>query len=1113
MIKGLISAVIGTRHDRERRKIQPIVDEINAEYARLREVSEEELRGQTDKLRGIIRERTRELEARVADLRERKRSAADPAERERIDNELSGTDGRGGAEAELRREIAEVLDEILPEAFATVREACRRLLGTTVMVTGHELTWDMVPYDVQLMGGIELHLGKIAEMATGEGKTLVATLPLYLNALPGKGSHLVTVNSYLARRDSQWMGHVYNYLGLTVGCIDDTEPGTPERRNAYLNDITYGTNNEFGFDYLRDNMVVSLDQRVQRSHTFAIVDEVDSVLIDEARTPLIISGPVGNENDEMYFQYNAGVERLVRRQTELVNSLVGEAERDLEKGDTDAGAIKLYKAQLGSPKNRRLLKLLQETGNKTLVQKMELEHIADRRLPASKQQYRELEEDMLFVLDEKGHSVHLTDRGVDFMSPADHESFVLPDISVEIHQIEHDASLTPEQRLEQRRKLELEYAQKSERLHIVHQLLRAHALYERDVNYVVQEGEVLIVDEFTGRTMPGRRWSEGLHQAVEAKEGVHVKGETQTMATITIQNYFRMYGKLAGMTGTAETEETEFFQIYGLEVAVIPTNKPVIRDDRHDWVYKTRREKYNAILEETRRLNKLGYPVLIGTTSVDASETLARMFQRAAIKHSVLNAKYHQREAEIVAGAGQPAAVTIATNMAGRGTDIKLGPGVTESKPSVIKDPEGKDVDITEVGGLHIIGSERHESRRIDRQLRGRSGRQGDPGASQFFLSLEDDLMRIFGSERIARLMDRLGAQEGEVLTHPLITRSIEQAQKRVELQNFQARKRLLEYDDVMNQQREVIYSLRSFALEGGEELKGEAQKMIDKAVNQRVDTALADYETAAEWDLPFLEQDLLMHYLLRVPEFENADARPTSLEDAQGVTRNAARKAFHEKLTSLDQTKDESGKGFGDRLLSLVMLNVLDEKWKDHLYDLDQLRNAIHYRSWGQQDPLIEYKREAYSMFVDLMNDIYSTFTERFLKAQLMFEPPPDADSLSMRGGGPTSPAGGGGRVTKRYNALGILEEIPEESLLGSNGDGNGNGTGPEEVLDIAADEPPKKDVVARRDPIVVGAGRTRSLNPAAVPANVDWSNVGRNDPCPCGSGKKFKKCHGATL
>src|SRR5262252_1684677 len=1000
MLKSVIGAVFGTRHERERRKIQPVVDEINAEYARLHDVSEEELRGQTEKLRTIIRGRTHELETKVAELKEQKRSASDPVERDRIDTELSGSDGRGGAEAKLRQEIADVLDEILPEAFATVREGARRLLGTGVMVTGRELKWDMVHYDVQLMGGIQLHLGKIAEMATGEGKTLVATLPLYLNALPGKGAYLVTVNSYLARRDSQWMGHLYNYLGLTVACLDDTEPGTPQRRAAYWADITYGTNNEFGFDYLRDNMVVSLDQRVQRPHAYAIVDEVDSVLIDEARTPLIISGPVGNENVTIYKEHNAAVGRLVRRQTELVNTLVGEAERDLEKDDTGAAALHLYKAQLGSPKNRRLMKILQEPGTKQLVQKMELDHIADRRLPAAKQEYRDLEDDLLFVLDEKGHSVHLTDQGVDFMSPSQHDAFLLPDLSQEVHRIDHDHELSAEQKLEARRQVEVDYAAKSERLNIVHQLLRAHALYERDVNYVVQDGEVLIVDEFTGRTMPGRRWSEGLHQAVEAKEGVRVKGETQTMATITIQNYFRMYDKLAGMTGTAETEESEFYQIYKLEVAVVPTNKPMIREDRHDLVYKTRREKYNAIVEETRRLHELGYPVLIGTTSVDASETLSKMFSRGGLQHNVLNAKYHQREAEIVAQAGQPAAVTIATNMAGRGTDIKLGTGVTEPKPSQIKDPDNKLVDVIEDGGLHIIGSERHESRRIDRQLRGRSGRQGDPGASQFFLSLEDDLMRLFGSERIAKLMDRMGAQEGEVLTHPLITRSIGQAQKRVELQNFQSRKRLLDFDDVMNQQREVVYSLRSFALEGGEELKGEALKMVDKALTKRVDDRLGDLESEEAWDLSLLKQELLMHYLLTVPEFEGTDP-PTTVEGARTASIEAGRRQFAAKLEELDRVKDEEGNGFSGRLLSLVMLNVLDEKWKDHLYDLDQLRNAIHYRSWGQKDPLIEYKQEAYSMFVDLMNDIYNTFSERFLKVQLMFEPPPPPPPQEFGPGG----------------------------------------------------------------------------------------------------------------
>jgi preprotein translocase subunit SecA len=1088
---------MGTRHERDRKRIQPILDAIHEQEERLRAVSDDEVRGQTAKFRALIAERTGELEARAADLREQKRHATDAVERERLDNDLSGLDGSGGVEGEIRRVTAETLDEILPEAFATVREASRRLLGTKVDVTGRELEWNMVPYDVQLMGGIQLHLGKIAEMATGEGKTLVATLPLYLNALPGKGAHLVTVNSYLARRDAQWMGHLYRWLGLTVGCLDDTEAGTLERRAAYMADITYGTNNEFGFDYLRDNMVTSLDQRVQRSHVFAMVDEVDSVLIDEARTPLIISGPVGNEGDVQYFEHNTAVSRLVRKQMELVNVLVADAERELEGGRTNEAALKLYQAQLGHPKNRRLLKLMQEPGNKQLVQKMELEHLADRKLPPSKQSFRDIEEDMLFVLDEKGHSVHLTDRGVDFMAPTDHDAFVLPDLSEAVHRIDHSHELTPEEKIAERRELEIEYAAKSERLNIVHQLLRAHSLYEKDVNYVVQDGEVLIVDEFTGRTMPGRRWSEGLHQAVEAKEGVRVKGETQTMATITIQNYFRMYEKLAGMTGTAETEETEFYTIYKLEVAVIPTNQPVIRDDRHDLVFKTRREKYNAIVEETRRLHGLGYPVLIGTTSVDASETLSKLMQRAGLVHNVLNAKYHQREAEIVANAGQSGAITIATNMAGRGTDIKLGDGVTIAKPSVVKDPEGKDVDVEEMGGLHIIGSERHESRRIDRQLRGRAGRQGDPGASQFFLSLEDDLMRLFGSERIAKLMDRMGAQEGEVLTHPLITRSIEQAQKRVELQNFQSRKKLLEYDDVMNQQREVIYSLRAFALEGGEELKGEALKMVEKALSRRVETVLSEFENVEDWDYDLLKQELSMHYLLQVPAFEQDELRPSEMADAQARAVEVGQASFAAKIETLDMVQDQEG-GYADRLLRYVMLSVLDEKWKDHLYDLDQLRNAIHYRSWGQKDPLLEYKSEAYTMFVDLMNDVAETFTDRFLKVQLVIEEGPrDGQGGAAYEPPPPAPA-------RRYNAMGVLEDVP-------------SGVGAGVVEDLGpAETPAEKPVAVRRDPVIVGAGRARSMsdiNNAAANGPIDWSNVGRNDPCPCGSGKKFKKCHGVTM
>ncbi|MDP1889640.1 MAG: hypothetical protein Q8K55_02010, partial [Gemmatimonadaceae bacterium] len=737
MFNKLLNTVFGSRHDRELKRIKPILAEIAVHGERLASVSDDELRAQTPKFRGIIAERTQALSSQIAELKERKRTAAEASEREAIDNQLLGADARGGLEGEYRRAIRDTLDELLPEAFATVRETARRLVGTKVMVTGREMDWNMVHYDVQLIGGIQLHLGKIAEMATGEGKTLVATLPMYLNALPGRGTHLVTVNSYLARRDSQWMGHVFSWLGLTVACLDDTEPGTEERRAAYHADITYGTNNEFGFDYLRDNMVVATDQRVQRPHVYAIVDEVDSVLIDEARTPLIISGPVGNESDGQYAEHNAAVMRLVRRQTELANDLVARGEKALEGGDTQAAGLAFYKAQLGNPKNKRLLKALQEQGVKILVQKQELEVIADRKIPSAKQQFRDLEDDLLFVLDERGHTVHLTDRGVDFLSPSDHDQFVLPDISSEVHRIEHSHEMSGAEKLEARRIIEGEYAIKSEKLNIIHQLLRAHSLYEKDVNYVVVDGQVLIVDEFTGRTMHGRRWSEGLHQAVEAKEGVQVKGETQTLATITIQNYFRMYEKLAGMTGTAETEETEFFQIYRLEVAVIPTNQPIIREDRHDLVYKTRREKYNAIVEETKRLHELGFPVLVGTTSVESSETLSRMFTRAGLKQQVLNAKYHQREAEIVAMAGQYGGVTIATNMAGRGTDIKLGEGVLPSKPSRIKDPDGKDMDVMECGGLHIIGSERHESRRIDRQLRGRAGRQGDPGASQFFLSLE----------------------------------------------------------------------------------------------------------------------------------------------------------------------------------------------------------------------------------------------------------------------------------------------------------------------------------------------------------------------------------------
>jgi len=1087
MLKTLVTKVMGTRFERELKRIQPVVDAIHQHEERLKALPDAEIQAQTAMFRARLLERVGALAADVAHVKQEKHDCPDADQRVVLDRKL------GEAEKRLAQATQAALNDLLPEAFATVREASRRLVGSEPVVTGHALKWDMVPYDVQLIGGIVLHQGKIAEMATGEGKTLVATLPLYLNALTGKGAHLVTVNNYLARRDSQWMGHLFKWLGLTVSCIDDTEPSSPERRAAYLCDIVYGTNNEFGFDYLRDNMVFSLEQRVQRGHNYAIIDEVDSILIDEARTPLIISGPVGTESDEKYARFNTQVVQLVRKQSAIVNDLIARAEPLLADDKTSYdGAVLLYQAQLGIPKNKKLIKLLNEQGVKALVQRVELDHLADRKLPSRDQKMRQVEDALYFVMDERGHSVHLTEQGVETMSPQDPGLFVVPDISQAVHEIDRDESLTPQQKIERRRTVEGEYAAKSEILHIIHKLLQAHALYEKDVDYVVQEGQVFIVDEFTGRLMPGRRWSDGLHQAVEAKEGVAVKEESQTLATITIQNYFRMYAKLAGMTGTAETEETEFFQIYGLEVVVIPTNRPVRRIDKHDLIYKTRREKYVAILDEIERQHKRGLPVLVGTVSVDVSETLSRMLKRRGFPHEVLNAKYHQREAEIVAQAGRAAAITIATNMAGRGTDIKLGAGVkkcqvcgiTPREPAfgqVVERPDLSQPEIKQLGcyddppcGLVILGTERHEARRIDRQLRGRSGRQGDPGQSVFYLSLEDDLMRLFGSDRIARWMDRTGAEEGEVITHPWVTGAISQAQKRVELQNFQARKKLLEYDDVMNQQREVIYSLRLFALEGGEEAKAEALRMIDAAVERLADELIGDAEDPGAWDREQMATEFLLKFLLSAPGITD----PTQTKDRATLVRaaqQAGRDAFRAKLDYFGELESQMGTvRLGGQALSHIMLSVIDEKWKDHLYDLDQLRAAIQYRAWGQKDPLVEYKQEAYEMFVGLMHDLRTTFAERWLKLQIEIGPPP---------GTPGARGGSGGLPVR--------------------------GPAPRRSTPMVATKAEADGLISAADP---AAGRPQSAQTATLAPN-PYSGVGRNDPCPCGSGKKFKKCHGAGL
>ncbi len=1089
MLKGIINTVMGTRFQREMKKLQPVVNAILQHEEQLAGISEQDLKSCTEKFRALIRDRTEDLESEIDEWREKRRHTEEPAERERLTHRIAE------AEDDLRAATDRVLEEILPEAFAVVREACRRLLDSEIEVTGNRLRWEMVPYDVQLIGGIVLHQGNIAEMATGEGKTLVATLPLYLNALPGKGAHLVTVNNYLARRDSQWMGTVYEYLGLTVGCLDDTQPGSPERHAAYRCDITYGTNNEFGFDYLRDNMVVRIEDRVQPAHTYAIIDEVDSVLIDEARTPLIISGPVGKADDQqIYKKFNAQVASLVRKQRNIVNELVAAAEegwRKLEAEDEDTGEFAVGKyllaAQRGGPKNKRLLKLLNETGVKQLLLRTEGALLRDKSLA-------EVDEEMLYTTDEKGHTIQLSDRGLDVLSPGDPDAFIVPDISEAVKKIEDAEALSVDEKRERIQDLEREYAEKSERIHIIHQLVKAHALYERDVEYVVEGGDVLIVDEFTGRKMTGRRWSDGLHQAVEAKENVSVRGETQTLATITIQNYFRMYDKLSGMTGTAETEESEFHEIYGLEVVVIPTNRPIRRLDDDDLLYRTKREKYAALLDEIERLHARGLPILVGTTSVDVSETVARMLKRRGLAHEILNAKQHEREADIVAQAGQPGAITIATNMAGRGTDIKLGAGIVKCGVCGIQSSiaafgqvdEEADLDQDQVKalgcyvdppcGLQILGTERHESRRIDRQLRGRSGRQGDPGSSRFFMSLEDDLMRLFATDRVARVMDKLGAEEGEVITHPWMTKAIEKAQRRVELQNFQARKRLLEYDDVMNQQREVVYDLRLFALEGGEDLKGEVWEMIQTSVRSDFEQVIAAGSLSDDWDLDTLREKVLLNYFLLpsfldVPDLAPIDYPWATTEELETALLEFVHDAYHDKLES-----------FGDaweQILSFITLSVIDSKWKDHLYDLDHLRDSIRYRAYGQRDPLIEYKKEAFEAFVDLMDDLRRTLSNRLFRAQLEQPRALRAQRVTRMSGPSESPA------------TGVRGAAPEAS-------------GPPAG---ALDRP-------EASPTGIAAAAQESAAPAVgTVAGPVHAEVGRNDPCPCGSGKKYKKCHGSNV
>ena len=925
---NILKKIFGTKSERDVKIMQPLVDDINAIYKTLEDKSDDDLVTRTSEMRNEI------ISAKAEANEEAKAKGLAIEEFNKVT---------------LEAETAK-LDEFLPEAFAIVKETCRRLMGESWRIVGQEITWEMIPYDVQLVGAIALHQGKVAEMKTGEGKTLAATMPLYLNALAGRGAHLITVNDYLAQRDAEWMGEIYKRLGLSVGYILNSMDNEA-RQAAYNCDITYGTNNEFGFDYLRDNMALSADEKVQRDHFYAIVDEVDSVLIDEARTPLIISGAVDAPTDTTSRDLKPLVQTLVKKQQTLVTKLVQSAEKLLEEEKDDEAGLKLLQATRGMPKHKRLLKVFQEKGMQTLTQSIESAYMRDKKL-------HEVDEDLYFSIDEKSHVIDITDMGREALAPDNPEMFVIPDLGEMLLDIDENDSLDTSEKQQEKEQAHQLHAERSSKIHTISQLLRAFSLYEKDIEYVVQDGQVLIVDEFTGRILPGRRYSDGLHQAIEAKENVEIKRETQTLATITIQNYFRMFDKLSGMTGTAETEAEELGSIYNLDVMVIPPNEDIIRDDRDDLVYKTKREKYNAVIDEISNAHSSGQPTLVGTISVEASELLSRMLKRRGIPHNVLNAKQHKSEAEIVTRAGQPGAVTIATNMAGRGTDIKLGSGVKES------------------GGLHILGTERHESRRIDDQLRGRSGRQGDPGSSRFYLSLEDDLMRLFNSERVASIMDKMGVEDGEVITHKMVTRAIGNAQKKVEQRNFGIRKHLLEYDDVMNQQRQVVYDLRNQALQG-ENLRETVLNLISDFIDDEFETQ--DFDNPRDWDWEHLKHIFSSVLMVDVntDEIHSENENELNIDEIHQYIMDKAVSMYQARETIIPEDVMRSFERF-------VILRSIDEKWKDHLYGMDQLREGINLRAYGQKNPLLEYKSEGFQMFREMISSTSKITLQRLFRTQI---------------------------------------------------------------------------------------------------------------------------------
>ncbi len=1128
-VNDFLKKLFGNKSQRDLKEIQPIVDKINAIYPTLASLSNDELRARVTKVKEELKASKADKEKEISDLKaEIETLDYDKREPlwEKVDN--------------LKSEILDILekelDKHLPEVFAVVRETARRFkeneeLTVTAtefdrelaaqgkdfiriegenaiyknhwMAGGNEVTWDMVHYDVQLIGGIVLHRGKIAEMATGEGKTLVATLPVFLNALTGNGVHMVTVNDYLSKRDSEWMGPLYMFHGLSVDCIDKHEPNSAARRKAYNADITFGTNNEFGFDYLRDNMATSPEDLVQRDHNYAIVDEVDSVLIDDARTPLIISGPVPKGDDQMFLEFKPNVEKVVNAQRKLVTSLLVEAKEKIASEDKEVrkeGALLLYRAYKGLPKYNPLIKYLSQEGIKPLMLETEAFYMQD-----NSRQMHIVTDPLYFIIDEKNRGIELTDKGIDVLtgSSDDPQFFVLPDIAAQLSALENEP-LSDEERQEKKDTLMQNYAVKAERVHTVNQLLKAYTLFDKDIEYVIDDNKVKIVDEQTGRIMEGRRYSDGLHQAIEAKEGVKVEAATQTFATITLQNYFRMYHKLAGMTGTAETEAGEFWDIYKLDVVTIPTNRPVARIDMNDRVYKTKKEKYNAVIEEIQKMIDEGRPVLVGTTSVEISELLSRMLQQRRIPHNVLNAKLHQKEAEIVAQAGQKAVVTIATNMAGRGTDIKLAPEVRAA------------------GGLAIIGTERHESRRVDRQLRGRAGRQGDPGSSVFYVSFEDTVMRLFATDRVVKMLDRLGLKEGERIEANMVTKSIENAQKRVEENNFGIRKRLLEYDDVMNAQRKVVYSRRHHALMG-ERIGIDIMNMIYDTVENIVNS----YDSADDYD--GLKMETLKTLAIEVP-FTEEEYKGLSNEKKIDALYQAAITAFKRKMERLaevahpiikDIVENRGGKGLvrvpiadGKRVYGIavdlveaynsgsqniakawqkaILLMSIDEAWKEHLRELDQLRQSVQNASYEQKDPLLIYKLESFNLFKTMVNTMNSKAVSILMRGQI----PIQVQAAPMP---QQHPQGGGNGVSvspSRPSAEPVAAVSPAM---------------PERRQDYSRytahkEEYPGQD--AQRQAARAPQGQQHVTQPVKAEPK-----VGRNDPCPCGSGKKYKNCHGRGL